>query len=111
MSIVKPSCYIKGGVLLLLLYITILNLAQYSFYYKQFFCPKDGVIIEKNEYLTELHRNDAASIIQEACLNKLTVYPILPDSNPQSSSIAPNTTLNKGSSSSIYKLLTNLWIF
>ena len=72
MTIEKPT-YVKAGALLMLLYATILNHAQYSFYYKQLFCPKDTVIVEKKD--CSMDTDNAATIIQSACLNKLNVKP------------------------------------
>ena len=68
MTIEKPT-YVKAGDLLMLLYATILNHAQYSYYYKKLFCPKDAVIVEKKHCMPD--KDDAASLIQSQVLEKL----------------------------------------
>jgi len=110
MSIVKPSYYVKAGTLLLLLYTTILNQAQYSFYYKKLFCPKDTVIVEKKECLDDIHIVDAANIIQVACLQKLDLLsPTTSTSTNPATSIS--TSPDKTANNILYTLLTKLGIF
>lgn len=102
MSIVKPTYYVKAGTLLLLLYSTILNQAQYSFYYKKLFCPKDTVIVEKKDCLDDMQIDDAANIIQVACLQKLTLL------SPTTSTA---TSTDKANSNILYNMLARMWIF
>ena len=106
MSIVKPTYYVKAGTLLLLLYSTILNQAQYSFYYKKLFCPKDTVIVEKKECLDDMQIDDAANIIQVACLQKLTLL-----SPTTSTATSTATSTDKANSNILYNMLARVWIF
>ena len=73
MTIEKPT-YVKAGALLMLLYATILNRAQYSNYYKKLFCPTDSVLVEKSDCIEYIKKN-AANNIQLACIQKLNEEP------------------------------------